>query len=193
MTGVKMTQCQMKEAILTMPSKQFLRLPQEKQDKVMDALFHEFTTHSLADACVARIVTETGIARGTFYNYFTDLQEAYTYLFGLEMAKIHRPFDLTMDTFSVDEGIQQVDAFLTEVDQQQLRQLLIFHFQTNEGLLQQDHRQDQWQEHQQVSALMWAVKTLIHQAINEALMNPSQEKQILQRLKFTLNRLQGGD
>lgn len=176
-----------------MPSKQFLRLPSVKQNKVVDALFHEFTTHSLANACVARIVTETGIARGTFYNYFTDLQDAYTYLFGLEMTKIHRPFDLTTDSFSVDEVIQQLDAFLTEVDQRQLRQLLIFHFQTNEGLLKQSHRQDQWQAHQQVSPLMWAVKTLVHQAINEALMDPSQEEAVLHRLSFALNRLQGGD
>lgn len=176
-----------------MPSKQFLRLPQAKQAKVVATLFHEFSSHSLADACVARIVTETGMARGTFYNYFTDLQDAYLYLFGHEMAKIHRPFDLNADTIPVDEVIQQLDNFLTEVYQRQLRQLLIFHFQTNEGLLRHTRQQDQWQEKQEVSPLMWAVKTLVHQSITEALIKPAQTQLILERLKLTLNKLQGDD
>lgn len=59
----------------------FTNLDEHKKQRVTQALLHEFSQHSLADAQVARIVKEANIARGAFYKYFTDLTDAYLYLY----------------------------------------------------------------------------------------------------------------
>ena len=59
----------------------FLNLPEEKRQRVTDAVFHEFSNYALTDAQVARIVKEANIARGAFYKYFDDLTDAYLYVY----------------------------------------------------------------------------------------------------------------
>lgn len=180
-----------------MPSAQFCRLSAGKRQIIDHALFQEFTTHSLADAQVARIVKEAGIARGAFYNYFADLADAYTYLFGKEMRRIHQPLRLSSgQLLTANQYVEQAAAFLQELDHNHLRQLLIFHFTTNAGLLREVATRQQEtkdEDEQEEPALRWAVKTLIHQAINDAIIVPAKEAFFLQRLKATLTALLGDD
>lgn len=174
-----------------MPSPQFLRLPAAKQEKVTAALFREFTSHSLADAQVARIVKDAGIARGAFYNYFTDLKDAYLFLFAHEMKQVHQPLLADhQQRLSAKDYLQQTANFLGSVNQQQLRQLLVFHYRTNAGLLQQ-HKDQQWMPAKEESPRQWAIKTLVHQAINQAILNPAVEEIVLQKLKVSLELLEG--
>lgn len=177
-----------------MPSPQFLRLPAVKQDKVLSALFHEFTHYSLANAQVARIVKDASIARGAFYNYFADLEDAYSYLFAHEMKEVHQPLWLNHKRqLSADDYLQQTTLFLKSVNRQKLRQLLIFHYQTNAGLLRQNKGGQRWlPPEKEATPRQWATKTLIHQAIREAILNPRAEEQILRKLKVVLNLLEGG-
>ncbi|WP_295747723.1 TetR/AcrR family transcriptional regulator [uncultured Limosilactobacillus sp.] len=175
-----------------MPSAQFLRLPAAKQEKVTAALFREFTSHSLADAQVARIVKDAGIARGAFYNYFTDLKDAYAYLFAHEMKQIHQSLlSNPKHQLSATDHLRQTTNFLKSVNQQRLRQLLIFHYQTNAGLLRQNKDQQQWLPEQEETPRQWAIKTLVHQAISEAIQNPAVEEKVLQKLKKSLVLLEG--
>lgn len=177
-----------------MPSQQFQRLAAGKRHKINQALFHEFTAYSLADAQVARIVKEAGIARGAFYNYFADLTDAYSYLFGIEMQRIHRPLGIDSgQILSAAEYVRQAKSFLKEVEQCQLRQLFIFHFQTNAGLLMQEKSHHNLMIDTERTPTMWAVATLIHQAINDAILDPSKEDFILQRLQQALTQLEGVD
>ena len=59
-----------------MVSKTFENLAEEKQLRIRHALLKEFSTYSLAEAQVARIVADSGIARAAFYKYFKDLTDS---------------------------------------------------------------------------------------------------------------------
>ena len=71
-----------------MPSTTFENLNLQKKELITNALLTEFSQHSLASAQVARIVKQAGIARGAFYKYFTDLTEAYQYLYQVAILEI---------------------------------------------------------------------------------------------------------
>ncbi len=59
-----------------MPSLTFLRLPEEKKEKLMRAVMEEFARVPFEKASINRIVQSAGIARGSFYMYFTDKEDA---------------------------------------------------------------------------------------------------------------------
>lgn len=63
-----------------MCSETFLRLPEEKRKRILDAAWEEFTRVSFADASINQIVRRAGIARGSFYQYFRDKEELVSYL-----------------------------------------------------------------------------------------------------------------
>ena len=75
----------------------FLRLPEEKRDRILNAAWDEFTTVSFAKASVNRIIQAAGIPRGSFYQYFEDKSDLFHYL----MKQIHD---------QLTEGYQQVLA-----------------------------------------------------------------------------------
>lgn len=63
-----------------MPSKVFLNLNEEKRQKIIRAAINEFTSHVYEDVQVKRIVEEVGIARGSFYQYFEDVEDLFVYI-----------------------------------------------------------------------------------------------------------------
>ena len=58
----------------------FLRLPEEKRGRFMEAAWAEFTRVKFADASINQIVRQAGIPRGSFYMYFQDKEELFRYL-----------------------------------------------------------------------------------------------------------------
>ncbi len=58
----------------------FLRLPEEKRSRFLDAAWEEFTRVSFADASTNQIVRRAGIPRGSFYQYFRDKEDLFHYL-----------------------------------------------------------------------------------------------------------------
>ena len=54
-----------------MPNDTFYNLDSIKRDKVYKALINEFTTNTLEDVSIKNIVTDAGIPRGSFYQYFS--------------------------------------------------------------------------------------------------------------------------
>lgn len=63
-----------------MCSETFLRLPEEKRSRFLDAAWAEFTRVSFVDASINQIVRGAGISRGSFYQYFKDKDELMNYL-----------------------------------------------------------------------------------------------------------------
>ena len=55
-----------------MPTNTFFHLPEEKQQRLLDAAQIEFSRHSLQEASIANIVKLAGIPRGSFYQYFEN-------------------------------------------------------------------------------------------------------------------------
>jgi len=63
-----------------MPTKVFFNLKQEKQEKIFDAAVKEFSNYVFEKASIKRIVEDANIARGSFYQYFEDLEDVFTYV-----------------------------------------------------------------------------------------------------------------
>jgi len=63
-----------------LPSDTFFRLPEEKRKRLMDAAWEEFTTVRFSDASINKIIRTANIPRGSFYQYFTDKDDLFSYL-----------------------------------------------------------------------------------------------------------------
>lgn len=58
----------------------FLRLPEEKRTRFLEAAWEEFTRVNLADASINKIVQKAAIPRGSFYQYFASKDDLFDYL-----------------------------------------------------------------------------------------------------------------
>lgn len=87
----------------------FLNLPEEKRNKIILVLKKEFTSKPFNKVNVKEIVEASGIARGSFYQYFENLEDAYFTILEKETVDIH---ELFMKKFLINEK-NLVDA-LTE-------------------------------------------------------------------------------
>ncbi|WP_440896757.1 TetR/AcrR family transcriptional regulator [Amphibacillus sp. Q70] len=66
-----------------MPKQTFFNLPEQKREKLIDALKREFSRVSVHEASIANIVKSAQIPRGSFYQYFDDKEEAFLFLMTL--------------------------------------------------------------------------------------------------------------
>ncbi|MBU1019937.1 MAG: TetR/AcrR family transcriptional regulator, partial [Firmicutes bacterium] len=71
-----------------MPKQMFYNIPVEKQQMFIEAAMEEFTTKSFELVSVNSIIKKANISRGSFYTYFTDLDELFNYIF--ETVKTER-------------------------------------------------------------------------------------------------------
>lgn len=167
-----------------MPSSTFENLNAEKKAHIRAALLTEFSTHTLADAQVARIVKDAGIARGAFYKYFTDLNDAYSYLYRDAIKEIHTPITRTNHILQVDDYVKQTKDFVDGINGSPYRELMRNHYQANEGLL--DNHRVEIKTH---SAREWGVMVLSHETLKECLLNPQHEDRAIARLREALQNL----
>lgn len=63
-----------------MPTDTFFRLPEEKQQRILDAAVQEFAQYAYKDVSINRLIKAAGIPRGSFYQYFADKADLYRYL-----------------------------------------------------------------------------------------------------------------
>jgi len=88
-----------------MPKQTFLNLPEEKRNTIIHAAIEEFAEYGLENASTNRIVANSGISKGSFYQYFEDKQDVFMYLLTvleqekLEFFKGRHPPSANMDTF----------------------------------------------------------------------------------------------
>ena len=88
-----------------MPKQTFLNIPEEKRNTVINAAIDEFAEYGLENASTNRIVANSGISKGSFYQYFEDKQDVFMYLLTvLEHEKVEyfkgkHPPSTNMDTF----------------------------------------------------------------------------------------------
>jgi len=88
-----------------MPKQTFHNLPEEKRETIFNAAVEEFAQYGLENASTNRIVKNSGIAKGSFYQYFEDKQDVFMYLLSViehkerEFFKDKHPPSHNMDTF----------------------------------------------------------------------------------------------
>lgn len=66
-----------------MPKQTFFNLPDEKRQQITDVAIDEFADNDYSNVSISRIVARAGIAKGSFYQYFEDKEDLYSYLIGL--------------------------------------------------------------------------------------------------------------
>ncbi len=72
-----------------MPRDTFHNLTKEKREKIIKAARDEFTEHEFVKCRVSNIIKNAGIPRGSFYQYFEDLEDLYFYLIEDLFNSIH--------------------------------------------------------------------------------------------------------
>lgn len=85
-----------------MPKDTFLKLTQEKQDRIFNAALNEFSISSFKESKISNIVKEAKIPRGSMYQYFENKLDLYKYVFaklgdkklGYMEDIIHNPEDV---------------------------------------------------------------------------------------------------
>ncbi|MFV0400177.1 MAG: TetR/AcrR family transcriptional regulator [Oscillospiraceae bacterium] len=70
-----------------MPKQTFFNLPEDKRRHILDAAVDEFAERGYKLAGVSRIVSRAGIAKGSFYQYFEDLDDLYCHLLDVAIAQ----------------------------------------------------------------------------------------------------------
>ena len=63
-----------------LPKDTFYNLPEDKRQLILDTAIDEFAEFGYDKASINRIVEKTGIAKGSFYQYFEDKKDLFKYL-----------------------------------------------------------------------------------------------------------------
>lgn len=72
-----------------MPKELFMRLPDSKKKLIYEVCLEEFNEYPFHEAKISHIVKKLNIARGSFYQYFQDLEDCYFYILTSEVEEIH--------------------------------------------------------------------------------------------------------
>jgi AcrR family transcriptional regulator len=88
-----------------MPKPTFLNLPEEKRQTIVNAAVDEFADFGYEASSINRIVANSGISKGSFYQYFEDKMDVFKYLMDViakeksEYYKGKHPPSANLDTF----------------------------------------------------------------------------------------------
>ena len=63
-----------------MAKQTFLNLPEEKRNTITNAAINEFAEYGFEASSINRIVANSGISKGSFYQYFEDKMDVFKYL-----------------------------------------------------------------------------------------------------------------
>lgn len=113
-----------------MPTKTYFNLPKDKREAVDTAALKEFTEHSLHKARISNIIKNAKIPRGSFYQYFKDLDDLYFHIVDEYLQKMHQGaiafLDNASDLFEYSEETFKYDysAFTDGVREQFMKNVL---------------------------------------------------------------------
>ncbi|MFD1484451.1 TetR/AcrR family transcriptional regulator [Lacticaseibacillus baoqingensis] len=166
-----------------MPLPTFNHLPADKQARVRAALLEEFSQYPLAQAQVARIVKSAGIARGAFYKYYADLNDAYRDLFGVAMQAIHQGMPARPTADNIPAYVDTIREFMARTDQSGYRRLIAMHYRYNEGAF---GAQPTKLTADPQAAREWARTVLYHQTVRDIVLAPETQAARLKQLEAAL-------
>jgi AcrR family transcriptional regulator len=83
-----------------MPTPTFFNLPEEKKNLIIEAAVNEFFEKGYEKMSIAKMITKAKIPRGSFYQYFEDKQDLYTFII---INIIGNKKHLNLDNRNIDE------------------------------------------------------------------------------------------
>ena len=84
-----------------MAKQTFINLPDEKRNAIINSAKKEFSRAPLKDALVSNIVRGASIPRGSFYQYFDDLEDCFYYIVGEYSTNIKKQL---LDNLNKNKG-----------------------------------------------------------------------------------------
>ena len=84
-----------------MPTKTFLNLDINKQQKLIKAAITEFSNNNYYDVSINKIISNANIPRGSFYMYFKDKDDLFLYIIGEYNKKLN---DIVKNTLIKNKG-----------------------------------------------------------------------------------------
>src|SRR5690606_28649610 len=89
------------DVVITM-NEQFLKLPSEKQQRILHAALAEFARQGYEKASTNRIVKEAGIGKGMLFYYFKSKRDLYDYLTEYSLDFMVEKYFHRVDTSETD-------------------------------------------------------------------------------------------
>ena len=89
----------------------FLRLPEEKRTRFLNAAWEEFTSTRFADVSINQIVRKAGIPRGSFYQYFLDKEDLFAYRLEEVREHVKREYRRALEDAGGDMFQAQLNCF----------------------------------------------------------------------------------
>lgn len=95
-----------------MPKATYLKLPEEKKQRIYAACKTEFADKPFHQATVRNIVQSLEIPRGSFYQYFEDLTDCYIYVLSQETSELHQLFLEAIKKYPLEKALDEYKHLL---------------------------------------------------------------------------------
>lgn len=82
-----------------MPKETFFNLPEDKRNLINSAAVHEFSQANYNTASINQICRRSNVAKGSFYQYFTDKLDLYVYIMALAIEEKIKFFSTVISEF----------------------------------------------------------------------------------------------
>lgn len=82
-----------------MPQKTFFNLSLDKRNSIISAAMEEFSNASYNTASINKICKKSNIAKGSFYQYFTDKLDLYVYIMTIAIEEKIKFFSTVIEEF----------------------------------------------------------------------------------------------
>lgn len=110
-----------------MPSQTFFNLDIGKQEKLLEAAKKEFCTVPYTEVSINKIIQAAEISRGSFYTYFIDKNDLFSYILELNkkvLNEMTREVIVSCDGDMRESFLQLFDIFIQRIEANQLSRFL---------------------------------------------------------------------
>ncbi len=97
-----------------MPTNIFYNLKEEKKQAITNALVNLYSTKIFEQVTVSNIVQLSNIARGSFYQYFEDLEDAYVYTITNVIQSNIKKNIKYMDTNNIEIFLEEIKSMFKQ-------------------------------------------------------------------------------
>ena len=119
-----------------MPTKTFFNLPKEKRLRILKAGKKEFSRVPFDKAIIANIAKDADIPRGSFYQYFSSLEDLFTYTLQYMYGINKKKFNQYLEDNNNDIYKALKERFANEIDKLSKEENKQFRINTLQILLQ---------------------------------------------------------
>lgn len=187
-----------------MPSNTFYNLSEEKRDRIINSLQKTFAKKSIHEATVKEVVTDLNIARGSFYQYFEDIEDAYFMILDIKTVDIHKLFQtiLRENDFKIFTSLEiyakELSGILFEEENYSIYRNRFLNWSMQLESSWQKYKNDHssstdfYGEAFENKEATHFIKALVHDLIERNYINGWSREEFLKRFKQYIEWLKGG-